>query len=714
MVKKIIILMLTAAIVPLCTAWSEELPVFAEGIERVETLAKRTYLAKDWKYIADDNPVYAALDFDDRTWQTTQFPALNFFYDLSKSHFYWFRKTLFVSEVIKGDPRVGYACQKLPEATQLYFNGSLIATSGSMPPQHYFGTGAIPRSYILPNGLINYGGKNVIAMRVYTEKQYGDLKLPFITNNTDRLDNYFYNYSINVLIPMIIVFLSILVASYFLLMFLRNREEKFNLYIFLALVSIAIYSTNFFFEDFPFGYLIATKIWYSSLFLAQMFFAFYFQDFYKIHSHWFPKLIIALITLGCVTALCLSPTVDFAYFLINRILSLAFIAALNFYCLFLSIYAVVKGNIYARMLLVGVSLVIITATHDIVYINLMMEAPMWLTNTGIVFYILSMFLTSANRFVDTKKEVDKLNIELTQQKDAFFRFVPTQFLSLLGKHSAIDITLGDSLERSMSVLFSDIKEFTALSEKLSPEENFQLLNSYLLQMESPINDNFGFVDKYVGDAIMALFSESTPENESEQIKSSGDRAVSAAIGMRIQLDEYNKYKIKENEKPLNMGIGINTGPLMLGTVGSQRRLDTTVIGDSVNLASRLERLTRLYFCSIIISEQTYKNLTKPDRLLIREIDYVKVKGKNEACKIYEVYEADENAVRENKQRTKDIIIAGIHRYRARKFREALTYFKEAKELFSRDYIPILYIKRCIAFIKNPPPPDWDGAFKIHE
>ncbi|MBN1695893.1 MAG: adenylate/guanylate cyclase domain-containing protein [Spirochaetales bacterium] len=711
--KKVPILAIIITAVFLCGTCSQRTPVLSEGPEKVENLGTRTYLAKDWKYSAGDNPDYASPEFDDAAWKSIQFPAVNFYYDLEKSNIYWFRKTFYVSESLKGTP-LGYACQKLPEATRLYLNGSLIATSGSMPPEHYFGTGAIPRSYILPDGLINYGGENIIAMKVYTEKQYGDLKLPFITNNADRLDDYFYNYSINVLIPMIIVFLATLVAFYFLLMFLRNREEKFNLYIFLAFVCIAVYSTNFFFEDFPFGYLIATKIWYSGLFLAQMFFAFYFQDFYKIHSNWIPKLIVAVITLGCCTYLCISPTVDVAYFRINRILSIAFIAAINFYILFLSIYAVVKGNKYARVLLAGVSVVIITATHDIIYVNLLMEAPMWLTNTGIVLYILSMFLTSANRFVDTKKEVDKLNIELTQQKDAFFRFVPTQFLSLLGKQSAVDISLGDSLERSMSVLFSDIKEFTSLSEVLSPEENFQLLNSYLLRMESPITDNLGFVDKYVGDAIMALFSESSAEAADERSMSSGDRAVAAAIGMRRQLDEYNKYKAMENEKPLNMGIGINTGPLMLGTVGSQRRLDTTVIGDSVNLASRLERLTRLYFCSIIISEQTYNNLTEPGSILIREIDYVKVKGKNQACKIYEVYEADDDKIKENKLRTKDIILAGIERYRAKRFREALTYFKEAKELYARDYIPLLYIKRCITFIKTPPPPDWDSAFKIHE
>ena len=711
MLKKLIIISIYA-IIFLSLSYSQNISVLTEGIEKVETLNKRTYLKNDWKYIADDNSDYALRDYNDSDWHKVNFPAINFFYDISKSNFYWFRKTFFVSEDLKGTA-LGYVSGKLPEATYLYLNGALIKTSGSMPPEQYFGTSAIPRTGILPDGLIHYGEKNVIAMRVYTEKQHGDLKLPFITNNKDRLDHYFYNYFINVILPIIVVFLSILVACYFLLMFIQNKEEKFNLFIYFALGFIAIYSTNFFLEDFPLGYLFATKIWYSSLLIGQMFFAFYFQDFYKIHTTWIPRLIISAITFGCCIALILSPTVDFAYFLINRILSLAYIASINFYCLFLSIYAVIKRNIYARILLAGVSLVIITATHDIVYVNLMMEAPMWLTNTGVALYIISMFLTSASRFVDTKKQVDILNIELTQQKNAFFRFVPTQFLSLLGKQSAVDISLGDSSERNMSVLFSDIRRFTTISEQMSPEESFKLLNRYLLKMESPINANEGFVDKYVGDAIMALFSENKSETSDEIIKSSADKAFMAAIGMCKQLNEFNESQKMDNKNPLNMGVGINTGPLMLGTVGSINRLDTTVIGDSVNLASRLENLTRFYKSSIIISEWSYNNLTKPEERLIREIDLVAVKGKEDACTIYEVYEADSDEEKDYKLRTKDIIKTGIQRYKSRKFKEALKYFKEAAAISKEDIIPKLYIQRCINYIKNPPQPNWNGVFKIH-
>jgi adenylate cyclase len=266
----------------------------------------------------------------------------------------------------------------------------------------------------------------------------------------------------------------------------------------------------------------------------------------------------------------------------------------------------------------------------------------------------------------------------------------------------------------MTVLFSDIRKFTSISEEMTPEESFHLLNQYLLRMESPINANEGFVDKYVGDAIMALFSESPIDISGEKIKSSADRAVNAAIGMRYQLDEFNKSYEKTQNHALNMGIGINTGPLMLGTVGSAHRLDTTVIGDSVNLASRLEKLTQFYKSSIIISEWTFHNLSHPELINVREIDLVIVKGRIEPCTIYEVYEVDQERIKELKNQTKAILSTGIKRYKAKKFKEALTYFKEAKTIFPQDIIPLLYIKRCYAYIKNPPPVNWSGVFKVHE
>ncbi|MBN2534638.1 MAG: adenylate/guanylate cyclase domain-containing protein [Spirochaetales bacterium] len=683
----------------------------SKGIETVETIDKRTYLINDWRIFYGDKPDFAQPDFDDSRWESIDFPQTGFNFQLEKSRFFWLRKSFYVSESLK-DRALGYACGKLPDSTEVFFNGALIGTSGHMPPEHYFPIPQQPNTYLLPDKLVLYSGKNVIAFRVYSERNYGDLKLGFITNNEDRLNVYAYQYFINILIPMIMVYFSAIVAAYFLLMFVRNRSDLSNLYLCLAIIGIAIYSSSYFIT-LPVEFLFGFKIWYICLLLALLFFVFYFQSFYSIHSHWIIQTSFAVFFLACCIILVCMKTVGQAYTLVYKYYYIGIFAPVLLYIGFLSIMAIKKGNKYAAVLLAGVSILILASIHDMVYTFIEVEAPMWLSNTGFVLFILFLFLSNANRFVDTKKEVDNLNIELTQQKDAFFRFVPTQFLSLLGKRSAVDIGLGDSSKKSMSVLFSDIRKFTTISEEKSPEESFHLLNSYLLRMESPISDNEGFVDKYIGDAIMALFSEGTEIMDQITQKTSADRAIMAGIGMRQQLDDFNKNQAFDHMDVLNMGIGINTGPLMLGTVGGTHRLDTTVIGDSVNLAFRLEKLTQFYRSSIIISEWTYKNLTNPDSILIREIDLVIVKGKTESCRIFEVFEADPDDIKELKHKTRDIIQIGIQKYKNRKFKDALTYFKEAKSVYPKDIIPLLYIKRCVEYIKSPPPPNWTGIFKVH-
>lgn len=166
------------------------------------------------------------------------------------------------------------------------------------------------------------------------------------------------------------------------------------------------------------------------------------------------------------------------------------------------------------------------------------------------------------------------------------RFVPNEFISLLGHKSLADVKLGEQVYQEMSILFTDIRNFTALSEALTPQENFQFINHYLSWMEPAIIENRGFIDKYMGDAIMALFS------------GTADDAVKAGISLLVRLQQFNEERVKEGWEPIKIGIGINTGSLLLGTVGGTQRMDTTVISDAVNLASRLEGLTKQYGISM--------------------------------------------------------------------------------------------------------------------
>ncbi len=363
------------------------------------------------------------------------------------------------------------------------------------------------------------------------------------------------------------------------------------------------------------------------------------------------------------------------------------------------------------------------------YYLIIIFAAMWdfsdavFFNTGIKLMeigLLIMFLVTAAGFIKEffKKhdEVMNLNTELALQKDSFYRFVPKSFLSILNRESILDVKLGDNSLQEMSVLFTDIRSFTSMSEIMTPEENFLFLNSYMQKMEPSIRKHGGFVDKFIGDAIMALFSNSydvNSHNGSNQIeKHSAEMALNAAIDMRKILAEYNSKRINKNLNPIDFGIGINTGKLILGTVGSSDRIDTTVIGDTVNIASRLESLTAEYKTSIIISDYTYRKIINPDQYFIREIDTVIVKGKTEPIIIYEVYYLDNETVLDLKKKTEGFLKLGIIHYKMKSFVEAKKVFKEALAIYPEDSILQLYLERCEKYIMSPPPENWIGAIKL--
>ncbi|MCP4137428.1 MAG: adenylate/guanylate cyclase domain-containing protein [bacterium] len=342
---------------------------------------------------------------------------------------------------------------------------------------------------------------------------------------------------------------------------------------------------------------------------------------------------------------------------------------------------------------------------DIMYLNTGVQ----LLEIGFLIMLLSFGVNSVSIFLKMHDKTVVLNLELTEQKDAFFRFVPVNFLRLLGKESAVDIALGNSGLRRMSLIFSDIRSFTSLSEKMTPEDNVAFLNSYLKRLEPTISKYGGFVDKYMGDAIFALFAE--PE-ETGTTKSSADMALCAALEMRQALGDYNEHRLARGYDPVNAGIGVNTGDLMLGMVGSETRIDTTVIGDTVNLAARLESLTAIYELPIIISDHTYRHLTSPEKHHIRGIDSVFVKGKNEPVMIYEVYDLDDSKTRAIKKQTEADFQVAIAHYKTRQFEKALKVFKEINVIDPDDTVIDIYIQRSTEYIKNPPPEDWDGITRL--
>jgi class 3 adenylate cyclase len=271
---------------------------------------------------------------------------------------------------------------------------------------------------------------------------------------------------------------------------------------------------------------------------------------------------------------------------------------------------------------------------------------------------------------------------LKKVNQAYERFVPREFLQLLEKKSILDVELGQFTRRKMTVLFCDIRDFTTLSEEMNPEENFKFINSFLRRMEPAISKNKGFIDKYIGDAIMALFSDRA------------DDALLAAIEMRANLSAYNLHREKSNYHQIRIGIGINTGDLMLGTIGRSSRMDGTVISDSVNLAARIESLTKTFHTPILVSEYLVGRLQNKNQFYLREIDRVKVKGKEKSVTIFECFNCDKLEIIDKKLNSMENYNQGLNAFKEGNFSEALEFFNHCQKQCPEDPIPVIYINRC--------------------
>ncbi|MDR1142697.1 MAG: hypothetical protein LBK77_00580 [Spirochaetaceae bacterium] len=267
-------------------------------------------------------------------------------------------------------------------------------------------------------------------------------------------------------------------------------------------------------------------------------------------------------------------------------------------------------------------------------------------------------------------------------------FIPREFLAILNKKSVAELKLGDHIKQEMTIFFSDIRRFTDLAENLTPEESFAFINSYLSRIVPEITKNGGFVDKYIGDAILALFP---------QINGP-DMAVQTAIAIQGKILEYNIHRAKCGYRPLAMGIGIHTGTLMVGVVGTKDRMQNTVISDAVNLASRVESLTKAFRVSLAISEETFKKLEDPGAYQYRFVGKVRVKGKVEPVSIFEIFDGIDEELQKKKIEANRFFEQGMFMYYQKKYSEALQEFGKVLEVLPDDGAAAFYIDNCMTKI----------------
>lgn len=259
------------------------------------------------------------------------------------------------------------------------------------------------------------------------------------------------------------------------------------------------------------------------------------------------------------------------------------------------------------------------------------------------------------------------------------------------------------MKQKVTILFSDIRNYTSLTEAMDAQQVVEMLNAYFTEMVEPVFAERGFLDKYIGDSLMAVFG--VPYTEQDD----AIRACRTALGMQRALDTFNDRQKSRGLFPVRIGIGLSTGDVISGNIGSQKRLEYTCIGDGVNLASRIEGVTKLYEVPILISQFTEQELD--DKFITREIDCVRVLGKREPIRIYELVAADWSEVSPTQKDCMESYKQGLTLYREGQWQAAAEKFHTGMQLNNDGPSRILYL-RCQVFTNNPPSDKWDGTYDL--
>ena len=334
---------------------------------------------------------------------------------------------------------------------------------------------------------------------------------------------------------------------------------------------------------------------------------------------------------------------------------------------------------------------------------------------------ISVFAGAAAPVIANALSMHELALLQTNTRTAFARYVPADVMDEIINETNKKTTISEN--RNISVLFSDIRDFTNISENSQAQGVVDFLNAYFAKMGNIVIAENGHIDKFIGDAIMAVFG------AFQNLDNSQANAIRAAVRMLAAMDDINSMQIVKPGNKIEIGIGINCGECILGNIGFQNKMDYTVIGDTVNLASRIEDLTKLYRHPLIVSEFVYEKVK--DNFLFRKIDNVRVKGKEKTAGLYAVYSGfqgqDGGKLRSGEMADIPIVSSllvnretlvnynkGLQVFYIRQWKLAEEYFSKALETDDSDFLSSLYLERSHRFAKTPPGENWDGVITFYE
>ncbi|MCB1324395.1 MAG: adenylate/guanylate cyclase domain-containing protein [Spirochaetales bacterium] len=373
-----------------------------------------------------------------------------------------------------------------------------------------------------------------------------------------------------------------------------------------------------------------------------------------------------------------------------------------------SIQHALHGSVGARIYCGAFVVFGLTGLHDLIggYQNQLVWSH-YLYPYGMAVFVLGMGSVLERRFANARRMLVEYSHELSDGSrrlehvnSAYRRFVPDEFLRYLGKPSITDVRLGDNVEMDLAIVVTDIHAFTALSESMTPAQNFDFINSYLDRLGPVIRRNHGFIAKYMGDGIMALFPRKTQD------------AVRCAIEIQETLYEYNARRTEQGRDPVQTGIGVHTGTVRLGIIGEAERVQGDVIADAANTAARMEGLTRIYGASIVISEQSLFDLEDPNAFSYRILDRVAVKGRQEPVTVIEMLLAEMDGSAGLKMMTRPDFEKGLSAYLARDFESAKLFFQKVVAENPQDLAARMYLHRSGHYARHGAPPDWEAVIHL--
>ncbi|MFN2166842.1 MAG: adenylate/guanylate cyclase domain-containing protein, partial [Anaerolineae bacterium] len=318
--------------------------------------------------------------------------------------------------------------------------------------------------------------------------------------------------------------------------------------------------------------------------------------------------------------------------------------------------------------------------------------------------MLAPFLQRRDELGQLARAVDAMTTSITESnrlKDRFLdsasRFIPEQYLEFLEKPDITEVNLGDHVSAEMAVMFSDIRGFTTVSEKMSPQENFDFVNEYLKLVSPVIQQHEGFIVKFLGDGMMAIFPYGV------------DDAVRAGIEKQEKVQAFNTLLAQHGYEPVAVGIGIHVGHMMVGMIGEERRMQGDAFSDNVNLTSRVEGLNKFYGTSMIISQDTLDSLEQPAAYRMRYLGKAHVKGREAPLALYEALEGLPGEVVARRQASKDDFERGVAHYSQGRFVEAQQAFNAVLETDPGDKTARYYLERCFEWAERTLPAGWDGT-----